>query len=405
MIREQLVNQKVKSRSTSGAANNRARSASSVKSKSKSNYKADWRDLVAELKELKPYLMIVGIVIVSFILLGLLFFGYRAAVSSSFFQLKEINVNNTAHTSSEDIKALTRRVVGKSGVWNADIDSIKNEIEKLPWVRSAIVSRVLPDSIRIRVTEREPVATVRLSKDRIVLVDEEANVLAPATSKDKPAPFMLRGWDESVADNANKDNRERIKAYRKFADDLNLLGVANRVREVNLDDVKHVRASVVFNDSVIELRLGDKDFGRRIKYVIDNIEIERGSLDIRCIAYVDVTQGVDKDARLVLGTRTNCSPGATDEQSEQSTSAPRYNEETGRIENGSANKNNTNTKNNKSVEKDKTEKTDKAANQNKKVDSSKKTEQATDKKKNNADKTKNDKKPANSKAETRPRKV
>lgn len=399
MIREQLVNQKVQGRS-SGVSDKRARTG--AKPKAKRSHKKDLQDLMAELRELRPYLLIAGIALVSITTLALLFVGYRTATHSAFFQLKEINIVGAVRTSSEDIRVLTRRVIGKSGVWHSDIDAIQREIQKLPWVRVAIISRVLPDGIRIRVVEREARAVVRLSKDRTVLVDEEGNILATATSKDKPAPFILRGWDEATTDSAKKENRERVNVYGAVAEDFNLIGLSSRVREVNLSQTDDVRASVLFNDSTIEFRLGDKDFGNRLKYALEQIEVERGATDFRCIAYVDVRQGIDKGNRLVFGTRPNCLANGNSSSDEQkANSAAQYDEETGR--HGTANNNGVRRaetkkesdkadKNNAAADKNKTETTNKSANSNKK------TEQPTNK-------TKNDKKISNTKSETRPRKV
>lgn len=423
MIREQLVNQKVQGR---GANKNTkgVRSGAKGKSSAKHSYTADLRELLDELREIKPYLMIAGLVFLSLVTLVLLYMGYRSATYAAFFQLKEINVNGYVRTSSDDIKALTRRVIGKQGVWNADISALQKEIEKLPWIRSAIVSRVLPDGIRIRVIEREPKAVVGLSKDRNVLVDEDANILAPATSKDKPAPFILHGWDESVTDSAKEDNRERIESYSQLAEELSLLGLASRVRDVNLEDINDVRVNVAFADSMVEFRLGSKDFGNRLKYAIDKIDIERGATDFRCIAYVDVRQGINKGNRLAFATKSDCSVSEDISSSENTGKIVVYNELTGRNEIRDAADINRTENNTAKVETKKTEikkdanesiaekkKTDSKIDKTKNADSKKKTEQTNNKtkqeqslNKSNPDKNKTDKKPSNAK-ETRPRKV
>lgn len=409
MIREQLVNQKVQGRS-SGVSDKRA----GAKPKAKRSHKKDWQDLMAELRELRPYLLVAGITLGSIIALALLFVGYRTATNSAFFQLKEVNVVGAVRTSSDEIKNLTRRIVGKSGVWNSDIDAIRREIERFPWVRSAIVSRVLPDGIRVRVAEREARAVVRLSKDRTVLVDEEGNILGLATSKDKPAPFVLRGWDEATTDAAKRANRERVNVYGAIAEDFNLLGLSSRVREVNLSEASDVRALVAFDDSMVEFRLGNKDFSSRLKYALEQIEVERGATDFRCIAYVDVTQGINKGDRLAFGTRHNCLPNGGSSEEQKSNAAAQYNEETGRhgTENNSdvrrseiKNETSKSDKNNTAAEKNRTEAANKSASTNKKTEQTiNKTKQERGSNRSN-DKTKNDKKNSNTKSETRPRRV
>ena len=49
----------------------------------------------------------------------------------------------------------------KSGVWNADLQKIRKS-RKTDFVKTAMVSRILPDGIRVNVTERIPKAVVRI---------------------------------------------------------------------------------------------------------------------------------------------------------------------------------------------------------------------------------------------------
>src|ERR1044071_3105419 len=71
--------------------------------------------------------------------------GYRMAASASMFEVKTIDVTGTSRTSPEEIQTLTRRALSKTGVWRADLTALSNELSKLPGVRSAVVTRVLPD--------------------------------------------------------------------------------------------------------------------------------------------------------------------------------------------------------------------------------------------------------------------
>src|SRR5436190_13670917 len=84
--------------------------------------------------------------------------GYRAAASASLFQVAQIDVTGTQRVSADEIQGLARRAVARTGVWRADLTALSNELARLPGVRRAIVTRVLPDGLRVRVTERVPAA-------------------------------------------------------------------------------------------------------------------------------------------------------------------------------------------------------------------------------------------------------
>src|SRR5712691_10818659 len=99
--------------------------------------------------------------------------GYRVAASASLFQVRGIEVTGTSRASAEEIEGLTRRAVARTGVWRADLTAISAELSRLPGVRRAVVARVLPDRLRVRVTERVPIAVVHTSEGHFVWVDDE----------------------------------------------------------------------------------------------------------------------------------------------------------------------------------------------------------------------------------------
>src|ERR1051325_8088097 len=119
------------------------------------------------------------------IVLLIAFVGYRAAASASFFQIRSIETRGASRASVEDIKSVVRRDVGETGVWRADLNELSKDLEHLPWVRTAIVSRVLPDGVRIRITEREPKAVVRTAAGRFVWVDDDAVYLGEMSPTDQ----------------------------------------------------------------------------------------------------------------------------------------------------------------------------------------------------------------------------
>ena len=222
--------------------------------------------------------------------------GYRVAASASLFQVRAIDVAGTSRTSAEEIEGLTRRAVARTGVWRADLSAISSELGRLPGVRRAIVSRVLPDTLRVRITERVPVAVVRTSAGHFVWVDEEGVRLGEMKPEDRMPPFFVRGWNEDGTDEARKDNLERVQKYLEVVREWGAVGLTERVSEVNLIDVRDLRAQLAGKDSQIEVRLGGQDLGKRLKLALDVLDEYKQTPRGSTITYVDLQTG-----RVVIG--------------------------------------------------------------------------------------------------------
>lgn len=222
--------------------------------------------------------------------------GYRAASSASLFQVRAVDVVGTSRTSAEEIESLVRRAVSRTGVWRADLSALSLELGRLPGVRRAVVTRVLPDRVRVRITERVPLAVVRNSSGHFVWVDDEGVALGEMKSTDHIPPFFIFGWSEDGTNEARQENAERIKKYQEALREWQAAGLTERVSEINLFDVHDVRAQLAGKDSQIEVRVGSQDFGRRLKNALDVFDEYKQTPGGSSITSVD-SQG----DRVVLG--------------------------------------------------------------------------------------------------------
>jgi cell division protein FtsQ len=227
-------------------------------------------------------------VVLAILALMATFIGYRVAASAAMFQIRSVDVTGTSRTSAEEIEGLTRRAVARTGVWRADLSAISAELGRLPGVRRAIVSRVLPDRLRVRVTERVPIAVVHTSNGHFVWVDEEGVALGEMKPADRMPPFFIRGWGEEGTEDARRENAERVQKFLEATREWEAAGLSERVSEVNLIDVRDVRAQLAGNDSQIEVRLGGKDLGRRLKLELDALDQYKQTPRGSSITYVDL---------------------------------------------------------------------------------------------------------------------
>ncbi len=155
----------------------------------------------------------------------------------------------------------------------------------------AVVSRVLPDGMRVRIEERQPRAVVRTAAGRFLWVDDDAVLLGEMLPTDQMPPFFLRGWNEEPGETIRKENMDRVKKFLELQREWSAAGLSERVSEVNVIDIRDVRAQLAGDDSQIEVRLGSQDFGKRLKDALSVLDEHRQTPRGQFISYMDLTQG------------------------------------------------------------------------------------------------------------------
>lgn len=239
-----------------------------------------------------------------------LLLGYRAAASAALFQVRAVDVAGTSRTSSAEIESLVRRAAAQTGVWRADVAAISAELERLPGVRRAVVTRVLPDRLRIRITERVPVAVIRTAAGHFIWVDDEAVSLGEMKSIDQLPPFFIRGWNEEGAEDSNSSNVDRVQKYLELVRAWQAAGLAERVSEINLIDIRDIRAQLAGDDSQIEVRLGGEDVTQRLQSALQVLDRYKQSTGEGRITYVD-SQGGRVTLGFNSGTKLKANPDSS----------------------------------------------------------------------------------------------
>jgi len=221
------------------------------------------------------------------------FMAYRSAASASFFDLKTVDVEGVRRASARDIDAAVRQSA-RGGVWRADLDRIAAELRALPWVREAVVARVLPSGLRVRVAEREPRLVARNSAGKLVWVDDDGVALGAAQPDGEE--FFVRGLEEERAESSLRRNRERVALALDLARDWRRGGLAGRVSEVNLGDLQDIRVQLAGDDSKVEVRLGSSP--ENFRKALDELDAKRREPFGEMIEYVNASKSLK---RIIIG--------------------------------------------------------------------------------------------------------
>ena len=94
---------------------------------------------------------------------------WQRTQSDARFAVKTIELEGVKHTPMAALSVATDRYKGLN-LFQIDIDRVQRDLGSLGWVSRIAIEKKVPDTLRIKITERAPVALVR-SGDRLLYVD------------------------------------------------------------------------------------------------------------------------------------------------------------------------------------------------------------------------------------------
>ena len=188
--------------------------------------------------------------------------GAYFVIASGAFRIRHVEVQGTSRVSSDRIEQIVRAAAGPHLI-TADLDEIRKAVANERAVQSVTVARVLPDTIRVRVEEREPAVVVRLTNGDLAWVDAKAHVVADFKPEDGDVPPPLTGFEDGDAsDRAAADNRDRVAMYAGLRTALDGDKMWNWIDEVNARYPKDLQVRLV--DGGVLVRLGGEQFRERL---------------------------------------------------------------------------------------------------------------------------------------------
>jgi cell division protein FtsQ len=157
-------------------------------------------------------------------------------------------------------------------VLSIPLDVRRSALEELSWVESASVQRILPNRIRVEITERTPIAFLRNGTE-LALIDAHGVILDRPRGEDFQFPIVT-----GLSDNMAREERgRRMQTYQEFVKDIDLVraGSSDRVSEIDLSNARDLRAVMTGvaspNDSqAVSIQFGLNDFAGKYRLIVDN---------------------------------------------------------------------------------------------------------------------------------------
>jgi cell division protein FtsQ len=168
------------------------------------------------------------------------------------------------------------------------LDERRDQIEQLPWVETASVQRILPNRIRVGLTERTPVAFLRSSAG-LALIDAHGVILDRRDGQNFQFPVVT-----GVGENLPAEERaRRMQIYQEFMKEVDLVRAdsSSHVSEVDLSNPKDLRAVMAGFPGTnlaqaVTIHFGEDDFAGKYRMMVDNFG--QWQANAGCVQSVDL---------------------------------------------------------------------------------------------------------------------
>ena len=226
---------------------------------------------------------------------SLVWAGYHYLHTDPRFNFKKITVSGLKHVDDNEILSrIQLNTDGNTNIFAVDMDDVWARVEQIAWVHHATVQRVLPDTVLIRVDEREPKGVARIH-GHMVEFDDEAAILEPDDAVLPPFPVLVE-----LDDKDTESNRQKIAMYRKVVTEL----VGEEIQQVMVNS--NFEVSILRKDDPLIVTLGKEDFKDRwarylkLKDMINAEHKDAVRVDLRFRNKVVVKRQNDDDGGKVI---------------------------------------------------------------------------------------------------------
>ena len=215
------------------------------------------------------------------------FAGYRAvglALSADALTVSAITVSGNERLSGGEVLSLLAGMRGAS-MATLNLDGWRGKLLALPWVEDATLRRILPGTVAVTVSEREPMAVGRLGGS-LYLIDWRGGLIdlfGPDDAEfDLPLIDGLAAYDGGPSPAVDPDRAALAVLLLTNVGARPVL--ASRISQVDVTDVRD--AVVILKGDTALVRIGEERFVERLESYLDLVPALRERVPE--IDYVDL---------------------------------------------------------------------------------------------------------------------
>jgi cell division protein FtsQ len=152
------------------------------------------------------------------------------------------------------------------------LDARRAQLREIPWVDEASVQRILPNHLRVEITERTPIAFFRNGTD-LTLIDAQGVLLDRPEGEDYHFPIVT-GLSENIA---REERERRMQTYQEFMRAVEVVkpGATDRISEMDLGNPRDLRAVLTGLEAgdpgqAVTVHFGQGDFTGKYRTLVEN---------------------------------------------------------------------------------------------------------------------------------------
>jgi cell division protein FtsQ len=184
---------------------------------------------------------------------------------------EQIEVTGNHIVAKEEVQKLFVADRSRS-VLRIPLEKRRLQVQELPWVEEASVQRILPNHLRVLITERTPIAFCRNGTE-LVLIDAHGVLLDRPAGQDYAFPIVT-----GLSENMPREERgKRMQTYQEFMKDADLVkpGSTEHVSELDLSNPRDLKAVMTGLGSgteapAVTVHFGQNDFTGKYRMLVEN---------------------------------------------------------------------------------------------------------------------------------------
>ncbi len=202
-----------------------------------------------------------ALTVLMFLSIGLIL-GYQYLIHSPYFMVRKVVIEGIDRVPRQEV--LSKTGLDKpTNMLTLRLEKMGMNLRKASWIDEVTLTRKLPDTIYIQVTEREPKALISLGA--LYYLDAKGKPFKKVDSKENPEMPIITGftWDDVV-------KRERF-TRKDLNDVFTLMGILrerndsfrlDNISEINFDPARGL--SLFTREDNVQVRIGFKNYRAKL---------------------------------------------------------------------------------------------------------------------------------------------